>query len=121
MISKVLIIGSDHIWSLERIYLKYLHQQGIRTELFAAQNLFYAYNGHSVINKLKLRIGISDIYRSINRQLRSKIEQFKPDIVWVFKGMEVLPETLEWIRSKGIKSVNFNPDNPFVFSSRGSG
>jgi hypothetical protein len=35
--------------------------------------------------------------------------------------MEILPKTLLKIRAKGIKLINYNPDNPFFFSGRGSG
>jgi spore maturation protein CgeB len=121
MVEKILIVGSDQVWSLEKIYLQYLAAEGISVELFAAQNILYTYNGGNIFNKIKLRLGISGIYRNINRQLRNRIGQFKPDIVWVFKGMEVLPETLKWIHDQGILLVNFNPDNPFIFSGRGSG
>ncbi|HWK05460.1 MAG TPA: glycosyltransferase [Puia sp.] len=118
---KILLVGSDQVWSLEKIYIKYLLQEGVSVELFAAQNLFYEYNSRSIANKLKIRAGFSGIYRDINEQLRTRIEQFQPDIVWVFKGMEVMPETLKWMSAKGIRTVNYNPDNPFIFSGRGSG
>jgi spore maturation protein CgeB len=117
---KILVVGSDQTWSLERIYIKHLIEEGADVGLFAAQNIFYSYN-KSILNKLKFRAGLSGIYKVINTQLRQKVEQFQPGIVWVFKGMEVMPETLEWIRRKGIKIVNYNPDNPFIFSGRGSG
>jgi spore maturation protein CgeB len=35
--------------------------------------------------------------------------------------MEVLPSTLKIWRNKKIKIINYNPDNPFIFSGRGSG
>ena len=73
------------------------------------------------LNKVKLRLGISAIYQSINRQLLDAVEEHKPGIIWVFKGMEIWPQTLEWIRSKGIRLVNYNPDNPFIFTGSGSG
>ena len=118
---RILVVGSDQVWSLEKTYIKYLLQEGALVELFAAQNFFYEYNNRSILNKIKVRAGVSGIYKSINEQLRAKIGQFRPDIVWVFKGMEVLPETLTWMKEKNILSVNYNPDNPFIFSGRGSG
>lgn len=118
--NRILLVGSDQVWSLEKIYIRYLLQEGATVELFAAQNLFYAYNA-KLINKLRLRLGIAGIHREINRQLREKIEAFRPDVIWAFKGMEVMPETLAWAREKGIKTANYNPDNPFIFSGRGSG
>jgi spore maturation protein CgeB len=117
---KILLVGSDHTWSLERIFVKHLAEEGIDVELFAAQNRFYSYNA-SLINKFKIRAGLSRIYGSINRELRETITRFRPDIVWVFKGMEVLPDTLRWLRAEGIRTVNFNPDNPFIFTGKGSG
>ena len=117
----ILLVGSDQVWSLERIYLKYLRQAGVPVELFAAQNLLYAYHEHSLVNKVKLKLGFSAIYQTINRQLLDAVEEYKPGIIWVFKGMEIWPQTLEWIRSKGIRLVNYNPDNPFIFTGSGSG
>jgi hypothetical protein len=35
--------------------------------------------------------------------------------------MEILPESLAWVQRKKIRLVNYNPDNPFLFSGRGSG
>jgi spore maturation protein CgeB len=35
--------------------------------------------------------------------------------------MEVLPATLKILKEKGIKLLNYNPDNPFIFTGRGSG
>lgn len=117
----LLIVGSDQVWSLERVYLKYIRQSGVTAELFAAQNLFYAYHQRSLLNKIKLKLGAPGIYRSINAQLRKVVEEKKPGVVWIFKGMEIWPQTLEWMRDRGIKLVNYNPDNPFIFTGSGSG
>ncbi len=118
---KILLVGSDQVWSLERIFLKYLREAGVDTELFAAQNLFYEYNGRSVINKIKLKLGLSHIYESINSQFLATVERFSPDTVWIFKGMEISPASLKYLRSKNIKLANYNPDNPFIFTGKGSG
>lgn len=118
---KLLLVGSDQVWSLERIYLKYLREAGVETELFAAQNLLYEYNDRSLFNKIRLRAGISGIYRRINHQLFEIVRRFRPDVIWVFKGMEVLPDTLRRLHEMGIPVANYNPDNPFVFTGRGSG
>jgi spore maturation protein CgeB len=118
---KVLFVGSDHVWSLERFYRKYFLEADTGVELFPAQNMFYEYHGRSIFNKIKLRANVAGIFRTINHRLKDKIESYRPDIIWVFKGMEVLPETLRWISSIGIPVVNYNPDNPFIFTGAGSG
>ncbi|HXB07530.1 MAG TPA: glycosyltransferase, partial [Puia sp.] len=50
-----------------------------------------------------------------------KIREWKPDVLWVFKGMELSPEILKWAREEKVFLMNYNPDNPFLFSGRGSG
>ena len=42
-------------------------------------------------------------------------------MIWVFKGMEIFPESLQWAKSRNIKLLNFNPDSPIVFTGKGSG
>jgi spore maturation protein CgeB len=118
---KLFIIGSSEIYALENIYKKYLQQLGTEVTIFAAQSYFYAYYKRSVLNKVLYRLNLSTILPSINKRVKDDIEAFRPDVVWVFKGMEIYPATLDWIKRRGITLVNYNPDNPVIFSSRGSG
>jgi spore maturation protein CgeB len=119
-LKKILLVGSDQVWSLERIYLKYLKQGGVETELFPAQSIFYQYY-RGLLKKILFRTGFSGIYRSINQQLIEKVRVFRPEIVWVFKGMEIFPNTLRELSAMGCTLANYNPDNPFLFSGAGSG
>jgi len=120
-IKRILIVGSNQVWSLERVYQKHLRALGLETELFAAQDLFYRYYNKSLFNKLLFRSGLSTIYSTINEALNEMVRVFKPELIWVFKGMELMPSTLNQLKKQGIVLVNYNPDNPFYFSSRGSG
>jgi len=118
---KVVIVGSDKVWAIERYYYKYFIELGIQTEFFLAQSMFYDYYQKNIFNKLVFRAGFSSIYYQINKAFKSKIEKIKPDVVFIFKGMEITPSTLKWLHKAGIKTVNYNPDNPFVFTGKGSG
>jgi spore maturation protein CgeB len=118
---RILIVGSDKIYAIENFYKKYLSELGEDVKLFTAQNYFYEYYQKSIINKLLYRASLSGIITKINNLFISEVKQFKPDIIWIFKGMEITPESLEWARQNDIKLVNYNPDNPFIFSGRGSG
>lgn len=120
---RILIVGADSQYAIERPYLHYLSQDEHvgKVELFAAQNQFLAYYRKSLFHKVIYRAGLSGILQKINSLLKAKIESFKPDVVFVFKGMEIFPSTLKWIREQGIKVANYNPDNPFIFSGSGSG
>lgn len=117
------MVGANSNYAIERPYVKYLRQQeGIQSlEFFKAQDIFLNYYKRGLVQKLLFRFGLSAIYRQINEQFCQLIETFRPDVVLVFKGMEIFPETLLKAKGKGIKLANYNPDNPFLFSGRGSG
>jgi spore maturation protein CgeB len=118
---KLLLIGSDYEWSVERSYLKALKNIQIDCDLYAVQNIFYDYYYASLYHKIIFRLGLSTIFKKINKDLVLFVEQYAPTHIWVFKGMEVLPNTLQEWKSKGIKLINYNPDNPFIFTGSGSG
>jgi len=118
---KLLVVGSDKIFAIENFYVKYLRELGIEILHFSAHSMFYDYYNKNILNKLLFKIGLSRIYKVINNRFISDLNIFKPNIIWVFKGMEIYPESLEYARSKLIKLVNYNPDNPFIFSGSGSG
>jgi spore maturation protein CgeB len=119
---RLLIVGSDKVFSIENFYYKYLIELGVDTKRFTAQAIFYDYyfNGN-IVTKIFFKLGLSSIHKKINTQFKEIVEDFKPEIIWVFKGMEITPESLKWAKSKGIKLVNYNPDNPFIFTGKGSG
>jgi spore maturation protein CgeB len=118
---KFLLIGSNYSWSIERIYKRELEALGHQVELHDVQNQFYDYYYKSIFHKLIYRLGFSRILEKINKALISKVSTQYYDFIWVFKGMEIYPETLRLLKSKSKQLVNFNPDNPFIFSGKGSG
>jgi spore maturation protein CgeB len=120
---RLLLIGSESEYAIERPYLRYLSKiEGIEyIDLFKAQNQFLDYYSANTLNKIVYRLGVSDILEKINETLIQKVNDCKPHAVLIFKGMEIFPSTLVWMKQAGIKLVNYNPDNPFLFSGRGSG
>lgn len=118
---KILLIGSDYSWSLELIYKRELEALGNEVDLVAVQNMFHDYYYKSVLHKLIYRVGLSKILTKINKILLNKVENEHYDLIWVFKGMEIFPETLKVLKIKTKKLINYNPDNPFIFSGKGSG
>jgi spore maturation protein CgeB len=119
---RILLVGALSEYAIERYYLRYFNERpGTIAEIFVAQNLFLEFYSKNAWNKIFFRLGLKRIYDRINEGLKTKICSFQPDVLFVFKGMEILPSTLKWARNKNIKIVNYNPDNPFLFSGRGSG
>jgi len=118
---KILLIGSNYTWSIERIYKRELETLGNEVELLDVQNQFYDYYYKSPFHKLFYRIGISGILSKINKGVLSQVSSKHYELIWVFKGMELFPDTLRVLKLKTKKLINYNPDNPFIFSGKGSG
>jgi len=117
----VLIVGSNKIFSIENFYIKYLQKAGVTVSFCSSNGAFQDFYQRGILNRILFRLGISTIYKTINFNLIQTIQREKPDVVWIFKGMEIYSKTLKEIKALHIKLVNYNPDNPFVFSGRGSG
>ncbi|MEM9354940.1 MAG: glycosyltransferase [Pseudomonadota bacterium] len=57
----------------------------------------------------------------VRRDLLAAAEALKPDVVWIMKGADIDPATIEALKSLGPRVVNFNADHPFEFYTRGTG
>lgn len=118
---KVLISSSIERHLLAPIYFDYAKSLGYDIVETFYYDLQKKNQQRYPLLKLFARISPSFGFELANSQLLSDVEKFSPDIVWIFKGMEIYPKTLKLIKQKGIKLVNYNLDHPFNFISRGSG
>lgn len=119
---RLLIVGATELWSIETHYLKYWRQmEGLAVEVVSTSELLRSYRSftHKVINRLSPNYNF--YHHAFNQLLLQRAQLFRPDVLLVFKGMEVYPQTLRQLKSWGIKLANYNPDHPFFFVSRGSG
>lgn len=119
---KLLLVGSTEVWSIENYYLKYLSEESfLELQIVSTSNFFRLHR--SIVHRLIKRIFPNQnfFYTQFNRHLYQAVKAQKPDVILVFKGMEIYPETLKAIRNLGVKCCNYNPDHPFLFYSRGSG
>ena len=111
---KVLIVGSNQVWAIENYFNKYLNEAGVDTQIFSCSD---QYNATSLANRIMLRMHMTSMFKKVNDALIAQCEHIKPDVVWVFKGIEIYKETLQRIRQMGIRLVNYNPDHPFIRTS----
>ncbi len=119
---QILIAGSASHAAIEKIYERHLSELGAEVELFDIRRPF----GIIHILPAKLVRLIRRFFPQagllpINNLLKNKVREQNFEVLWVFKGMEILPSTLDFIRNKGVFTVNFNPDHPFFFTGPGSG
>jgi spore maturation protein CgeB len=113
--------GSDNSNLLAPIYGKYLKQEGFIVDYIKHPDEFEQAYHKSFFRKVYFRTLPYFFLKTINKNIIKKIESFKPDILWIFKGMEILPETLLFAKKRGIQLASYNPDHPFKFDTRGSG
>ena len=115
----ILVVGGDDINSIESIYHHIFQKLG-SSYLFPAKTMFRDHYRRSALNKLRFKLGLSSIYKEISQSFKEVVEHLKPDVILIFKGMELDPYTLEWA-SKQAFLVMYNPDHPFIYSGKGSG
>lgn len=118
---KILIIGSDYNWSIERIYTRELLKLGHVVQHIPVQNWYYDFYYKSTLHKTLTRLGLTRLQSTIQKRLITEVQGQVFDLIWVFKGMEIQPKTLLELKKQTKRLINFNPDNPFIFSGKGSG
>src|SRR5579863_7076280 len=117
---KILIVGSNKTWAIERLYIKYLTELGADIYLYPAADIVFDNHSANILNKILFKTKIRTGYRAVNKELIRQADLIKPDVIWVFKGMEIYPATLKLLGKK-YALVNYNPDHPFVIASSGGG
>jgi hypothetical protein len=117
---KVLLVGSDFKFGIEQYYKKYLMEQGVEIIHFPAPDIVYKQLTKNVFNKILFKLGWRTGYKKINQDLLKMAEEHKPDLIWIFKGMEIYASTLKEL-GRNFILVNYNPDHPFIISGPGSG
>lgn len=80
-----------------------------------------SYLDKSKLNKVIFKLYKKHIYKKCNQILLRDCEKIKPNVVLIFKGMEIFPETLDKLKKKNIFLVNYNLDHPFEYISEASG
>ncbi len=118
---KILVAGNSKPWSIERYFIKYLGESGAEVVLYPSGDIVFDFHTKNIFNKILFRTKIVTKYPQVNKGLLQKVREVKPDVVWVFKGMEIYPQTLKQLRKEGFRLANFNPDHPFIIIGRGSG
>jgi spore maturation protein CgeB len=115
---KILMSHSKNTSLLAPQYFEAFKQMGI-----LAKGIFHTDHLETlaVTGKIAYRLFPKLWWDAINEDLIHQANEFIPDIILIFKGMEIYPKTLVTLRKKGILLVNYNPDHPYDYVSRGSG
>jgi spore maturation protein CgeB len=117
---KILLEGSARHMAVEWHYVRYLKELGADVCQHSAYDTVFHFHTRNLFNKILFRLGWKTLYPRVNKELIKLAHEYKPDVIWVFKGMEIFPDTVKQL-AKDFIIVNYNPDHPFEFASKGSG
>jgi spore maturation protein CgeB len=72
----------------------------------------------SLVSRILHRLRIPRDIHSLNNRLRLSVDDFKPDLVFIVKGVLVKPSTLKYIKSRGGKTVSWSNDDMYAWHNR---
>lgn len=92
---------------------------GWQVQRFEIAQTFASRIEQSVITKIINRVEPNLLSRDINRKAIANAKNIRPDVVFIFKGMALRPDTLTEIRKYTRLLANYNPDHPLRIYSAG--
>lgn len=113
---KWMMSSSDDQYALQNVYRRYLPNH--------IQVIQFGSHGHSNfrgITRLRKRVFRSIDFWNANRNLISMVQAHRPEVLFVFKGMEYTAATIQQVRQLGVYTVNYNADHPFKHYRQGTG
>lgn len=118
---RLLLLGAFNEGALENFYLKGFRREGVEVFTFDIISPYFKALHQNTFNKIINRISPDVFYKPINTALIQFLENQVYDVILVFKGMELFPDTISLLKSRTHILANYNPDHPFTFWSAGSG
>jgi spore maturation protein CgeB len=117
---KILLYGYDLPSALERVYKKHFIEAGADVYHYPGADIALKHYSKSIVHKILSRTGIYTGFGKINKEFEQVAHEYKPDVIFIFKGMELYPATVKRLAAS-FKMTNYNPDHPFIIGSRGGG
>jgi spore maturation protein CgeB len=80
-------------------------------DIFDTDQFWKGWQGTSNLRRsIEFRIFFGPLFKDANKELLRRVEQSKPDLVWIDKGFWIWPSTLRNLRNKGIFLVHHITD-----------
>lgn len=116
-----LILGSLAKGAIEHIFIKNFERNKINTSSFDLQTPIANKINNNLLNKVLHKTLPSVFYSELNKSVISYARKVKPDVIFIFKGQEIYPDTIKELKLLTRIIVNYNPDHPLTYFSKGSG
>ncbi|MEI7451744.1 MAG: glycosyltransferase [Candidatus Falkowbacteria bacterium] len=121
--NKILVVGDFH----SKIHEKAIYESFIRLGFDADKFSWHQYFGKApyeknflnlsaffnICKKIQYHFRIGPLIGKINKDLIIKVLAVKPDLVFIYRGTHILPNTVKIIKDLGITVFAYNNDDPF--------
>jgi spore maturation protein CgeB len=118
---KILILGAFGKGAMELYYVRGLKNEGTDITTFDIATPYYETLDRSVINKVINKLSPAIFYKPVNKALVQFVQGKKYDVILVFKGLTLFPQTIKLLKEHARLLCCYNPDHPYKFFSEGSG
>jgi spore maturation protein CgeB len=118
---KILLLGAFGKGALEHFYVNGLKAQTNEIATYDIASPYYTSISRSVIHKGVNKVMPGLFFMPINKELERFVSGKFFDVILVFKGLTLFPETISLLKQHARILCCYNPDHPFKFFSEGSG
>lgn len=120
-IKSILILGNSVPGALENFYQHGFEKEGVSVDRFGTADRYYAFLNKSIMNRVINKLSPDVFYQKINEDLLRFLSKKRYDVILVFKGMELFPQTVQQLKNHAVLIANYNADHPYIFYAPGSG
>lgn len=113
---KILVVGEGHSPIHEVAVVDAFKKMKQKVKAFYWHSYFHSYNPiKKIIKKIENKFLFGPSVNKVNKNLLKKVFRFKPDLIFIYRGTHILPETIIKIKNslKFCKIYGYNNDNPY--------
>lgn len=110
---KILLYGENWEGTHVNCISEVLRVKNIDFRIFDFFKIIFKDFGNRLVNKVARDLTYSQRERDVNKLFLREVGSYKPDIVFISKGVNLFPETLRKIQQSSIPIMNWNPDDFF--------
>jgi spore maturation protein CgeB len=120
--TRILIVGDFHSHIYEEAFYNSMKKLNLEVSKFSWWQYFKGYQYgieekknifKTVYYKIQNKFMIGPSLSKLNFELIKTTENFKPDLVFIYRGTHILPETIKIIKNRGAVVFGYNNDDPF--------
>ncbi|HAF00057.1 MAG TPA: hypothetical protein DCO68_05560 [Methylophilaceae bacterium] len=115
---KILVVGDWHSKLHEEVVYQSFKKLGHDVLAFPWHQYFsvtsnYLKHFYYVKNRAQYKYLCGPIIKKLNQDLIDFVEKKQPDIVFIYRGTHILPDTLKRIKHANLTLIGYNNDDPF--------